>query len=71
MAGGKYNQNFLFIHVIPPPMRLRQLLFPVIGLIVPWILILVGIITEIQNINLYVGAIVWFCLGLVFTSALY
>ena len=52
-------------------MRLRQLLFPVIGLIVPWILILVGIITEIQTINLYVGAIVWFCLGLVFTSALY
>jgi len=51
-------------------MRLRQVIFPLIALIIPWVMIIAGIIAEIQNTGLYVGAIVWFSLGLIFTIAL-
>jgi hypothetical protein len=50
-------------------MRLRQFIFPLVALIIPWVMIIVGIIADIQNTSLYVGAILWFSLGLIFTIA--
>gem|GEM_PF-5060382 len=51
-------------------MRLRQFIFPLIALIIPWVIIIVSILANIQNTVLYVGAILWFGLGLIFTIAL-
>lgn len=66
----KYNQNFLSINAIHASMRLRQFIFPLIALIIPWVIIIAGIIADIQNTFLYVGAILWFSLGLIFIIAL-
>ncbi len=50
---------------------LRRLILPVLGLLVPLILLILGVIFDIKIALFYIGAIIWFGLGIFVMAAIY
>ena len=51
-------------------MQLRAFVLPLVGLLLPLLMILIGMVLDVTSVALYVGAMIWFGLGLIFIVAL-
>jgi hypothetical protein len=52
-------------------MNAKQALPIFIGLVLPWLLIIIGLALETYNVWLYVGSIAWFVTAVVIFLSLY
>ncbi|MEM0493186.1 MAG: hypothetical protein QXS02_04440 [Candidatus Thermoplasmatota archaeon] len=50
---------------------IKTVMFALLLLIVPWIIILGGILFSVENVWFFLLAITWFCSGVVFFSISY
>lgn len=52
-------------------MKMKNILYTLIAFILPWILIIAGVIGKIYNAWLYVGSITWFVVALLISLSFY
>ncbi|MCD6146920.1 MAG: hypothetical protein J7J34_02835 [Thermoplasmata archaeon] len=52
-------------------MNLKQLIYALIGLALPWIVMIGGAVGHIYNVWIYVGSITWFLTSVSIMLALY